>query len=87
MSDTTFETATADTFANSMVDVLNHGVPGIVKTQDGRKLRRYKRRWKIERLFAHLGNFRRLVVRYERYPQNFLAFLQLGCIKLLLRRF
>ena len=57
------------------------------KTQDGRKLRRYKRRWKIERLFAHLGNFRRLVVRYERYPQNFLAFLQLGCIKLLLRRF
>ena len=36
------------------------------KTQDGRKLRRYKRRWKIERLFAWLGNFRRLVVRYER---------------------
>jgi transposase len=57
------------------------------KTQDGRKLRRYKRRWKIERLFAHLGNFRRLVVRYEFYPQNFLGFLQLGCIKLLLRRF
>ncbi len=57
------------------------------KTQDGRKLRRYKRRWKVERLFAHLGNFRRLVVRYERYSQNFLAFLQLGCIKLLLRRF
>jgi transposase len=27
------------------------------KTQDGRKLRRYKRRWKIERLFAWLGNF------------------------------
>jgi transposase len=30
------------------------------KTQDGRKLRRYKRRWKIERLFAWLGNFRAL---------------------------
>jgi transposase len=28
------------------------------KTQDGRRLRRYKRRWKIERLFAWLGNFR-----------------------------
>lgn len=25
------------------------------QTQDGRKLRRYKRRWKIERLFAWLG--------------------------------
>jgi transposase len=29
------------------------------KSQDGRKLRRYKRRWKIERLFAWLHNFRR----------------------------
>lgn len=33
---------------------------------DGRKLRRYKSRWVIERLFAWVGNFRRLVVRYER---------------------
>jgi transposase len=40
------------------------------KTQDGRKLRRYKRRWKIERLFAWLHNFRRVVVRYERRVQN-----------------
>lgn len=57
------------------------------KTQDGRKLRHHKRRWKIERLFAHLGNFRRLVVRYERSAENFLGFLQLGCIKLLLKHF
>ena len=41
------------------------------KTQDGRKLRRYKRRWKIERLFAWLQNFRRLVVRYEYKDENF----------------
>jgi hypothetical protein len=41
------------------------------KTQDGRKLRRYKRRWKVERLFAWLQNFRRLVVRYERHADNF----------------
>ena len=34
-------------------------------TQAGRKLRRYKRRWKMERTFAWLSNFRRLVVRYE----------------------
>ena len=33
-------------------------------TQDGRKLRRYRRRWKVERLFAGLQNYRRLVVRY-----------------------
>ncbi len=55
------------------------------KTQDGRKLRRYKRRWKIERLFAWLGNFRRLVVRYERWAENYLGFVKLGCIVILLR--
>jgi len=55
------------------------------KTQDGRKLRRYKRRWKIERLFAWLGNFRRLVIRYERRAENYLGFVRLGCIVILLR--
>ena len=55
------------------------------KTQDGRKLRRYKRRWKIERLFAWLHNFRRLVVRYERRAENYLGFVRLGCIVILLR--
>lgn len=54
-------------------------------TQDGRPLRRYVRRWKIERLFAWLQNFRRLVTRYERHANNFLAFVQLGCILILLR--
>ncbi len=56
-------------------------------TQDGRVLRRYCRRWKIERLFAWLQNFRRLVVRYEYHVQNFLGFVYLGCILILLRRY
>jgi transposase len=56
-------------------------------TQDGRPLRRAKRRWKVERLFAWLHAFRRLVVRYEFYIENFVAMLQLACIILLLRRF
>lgn len=55
--------------------------------QDGRPLRRYKRRWKIERLFSWLGNFRHLVVRYEYYALNFFGFVQLGCILILLRRY
>lgn len=54
-------------------------------TQDGRKMRRYKRRWKVERLFAHLQNFRRLVTRYEYYRENFQGFMLLGCVLLLLR--
>lgn len=55
------------------------------KTQDGRPLQRYRRRWKVERLFAWLQNFRRLVVRFEFHPENFLAMAQLGCIIILLR--
>ena len=55
------------------------------KTQDGRRLRRYHRRWKIERLFAWLQNFRRLVVRYERRADNFLGMLHLACSLILLR--
>jgi transposase len=55
------------------------------KTQDGRRLRRYRRRWKIERLFAWLQNFRRLITRHERHAENFLGFLRLGCICILLR--
>ena len=39
----------------------------------------------IERLFAWFQNFRRLVVRYERYAENFLAMLHLACCLILLR--
>lgn len=55
------------------------------QTQDGRPLRRYVRRWKIERLFAWLFNFRRLVVRYEYHAENFQGFLHLGAAIILLR--
>jgi transposase len=56
------------------------------KTQDGRKLRRYKRRWKVERTFAWLGNFRRLVVRYERYLKMYRAFFHVACLLITLRQ-
>jgi transposase len=58
-----------------------------IRTQDGRPLRRYRRRWKIERLNAWLQNNRRLVTRYERSPDNFLGFIQLACMKILLKRY
>jgi len=56
-----------------------------VPTQDGRPLRRYKRRWKIERLFAWLFNFRRLVVRYEYHAENFQGLVHLAAAVILLR--
>jgi transposase len=54
-------------------------------TQDARVLRRYHRRWKIERLFAWLHNYRRVVTRWEYYPDNFLGMVQLACAIILLR--
>ena len=57
------------------------------KTQDGRKLRRYKRRWKVERLFAWLQNYRRILVRYEYHDENYLGFVHLGCVLILLRAY
>ena len=58
-----------------------------LKTQDGRRLRRYARRWIVERFFAWLQWKRRLLVRWEYYAANFLGFVQLGCIAILLRQF
>lgn len=61
--------------------------PSRGRRQDGRLLRRYRRRWKVERLFAWLFAFRRLVTRYEAKAENFLGFAQLGCIRILVRHF
>jgi transposase len=55
------------------------------RTQDGRPLRRYRRRWKIERLFAWLQNFRRLTVRWEHSLENFVGMIHLACAIILLR--
>jgi len=57
------------------------------KTQDGRKLRRYRRRWKMERTFAWLGNYRRLVVRWDRDLRSYQAFFHLACLLITLRKF
>jgi len=55
------------------------------KAQDGRALRRYRRRWKVERFFAWLFNFPRLVVRYEYHAHNYHGLVQLACTIILLR--
>jgi transposase len=55
-------------------------------TQDGRALRRYQRRWIVERTNAWLGNFRRLVVRYDRSRTIYGAFFHIACFMIVLRR-
>jgi len=58
-----------------------------LKTQDGRHLRRDQRRWLVERFFAWLQWKRRLLIRWEYYATNFLGFVQLACITMLLKQF
>lgn len=50
------------------------------KIQDGRKLRRYRRRWIVERTIAWIGNFRRLTVRYEKLITVYQAFFHIACL-------
>jgi transposase len=75
----------SEQFATEMIAPHRAGRRPDRITQDGRPLRRIKRRWKVERLFAWMFNFRRLVVRYEYHAQNFLGFVQLACVIILLR--
>ena len=55
-------------------------------TQDGRPMRRYVRRWIVERTNAWLQNFRRLVVRYERSAEIFLGLVHMVCALIVLKR-
>ena len=57
------------------------------KRQDGRTLRRYRKRWIIERTIAWLQNYRRIVIRWDRYVSIYRAFLHVACIMILLNRF
>ena len=57
------------------------------KTQGGRRPRRYERRWIVERFFSWIQWQRRLLVRWEYYPRNFLGFVQLAALCILLKQF
>ena len=58
-----------------------------LKTQDGRHLRRYHRRWLIEQFFAWLQWKRRWLIRWEYDATNFLGFVPLTSITMLLKQF
>jgi transposase len=54
---------------------------------DGRHMRRFRHRWIVERTFAWLGNFRRLLVRHERLTSMYCSFLYFAAALIALRRF
>ena len=45
-----------------------------------------KCRWKVERTHGWLDNWRRLVVRYDRHPHVYIAFLTIACFMTTLSR-
>lgn len=55
--------------------------------QDGRALRRYARRYRVERTISWLHNFRRIITRWEYYPELFQGFVHLACLFTILKRF
>lgn len=57
-----------------------------LKSQDGRHLRRYQRRWLVERFFAWLQWKRRLLIRWAYYAATFLGLVQLASITMLLKQ-
>jgi len=67
--------------------VWQRGVKPVIahrQTEHGSGLGRY--RWVVERTFAWLHNFKRLLVRYERRADMHLALLALGCCLVCFRR-
>jgi len=55
-------------------------------TQDGRSLRRYSRRWTVERTISWIQNFRRLCIRWEKSTKLFQGYLHFSCALLLLKQ-
>jgi transposase len=48
-------------------------------TSDGRRERRLKRRWKVERTNAWLHSYRRAMTRYEKSIRRYEGFVSLAC--------
>ena len=48
-------------------------------SNDGRRMRRYGRRYKVERAFAWVQSFRRVATRYEWYSDLYDGFVSLAC--------
>jgi len=76
-------------------DLVKEGIEPIIPArsnnkkathQDGRKLRKYRKRWIVERTNAWIQNFRRLVVRYERSADIYTGLVHMALALIALRR-
>lgn len=76
-------------------DLVKEGIEPIIPArennkkathQDGRKLRKYRKRWIVERTNAWIQNFRRLLVRYERSACIYTGLIHMALSLIVLRR-
>lgn len=74
--------------AEGFVPVIPHRKNRVRPSRnDGRRLRRYRRRWKVERTNAWLHCYRGLAVRWSYYPIMYVGLVYLSFIHLALQRF
>ena len=75
-------------------DLVSRGIEPIIPArennrkathQDGRKLRKYRKRWVVERTNAWIQNFRRIAMRYERSAEIYTALVHMACALIVLR--
>lgn len=74
-----------DQMAEMGVEMIAPNRSNRSQTQDGRPLRRYKKRWTVERTIAWLQHFRRLCIRWEKSTMLFQGMLHLACCLLLMK--
>jgi transposase len=77
-----------DLEAEGFVPVIPHRRNRVKASRtDGRRLRRYRRRWKIERTNAWLHCYRALAVRWSHYLFMYVGLVYLAFIRMALQRF
>ena len=77
-----------DLEAEGLVPIIPHRKNRVrASRNDGRRLRRYRRRWKIERTNAWLHCYRALAVRWSHYLFIYVGLVYLAFIHMALQRF
>ncbi|NVN05365.1 IS5 family transposase [Asaia spathodeae] len=74
-------------------DLLMHGILPVIPSRKGRSTpqntdwQRYRDRNRIERMFNHLKQMRRIATRYDKTVLSFISFLNLAAARLWIRSF
>jgi len=69
-------------------DLLIHGILPVILSQKGRSVpqktdwQRYRDRNRVERIFNHLKQMRRIAIRYNKTAPSFMSFLNIAAARL-----